>query len=290
MESGSYPTIDARVRLPADLRPRPDVDSDHYQRYDEVLGLRDKLLKTRADLDRELDAAGVAHAVVHAEYEHGDIADALNEAVATMVAENPGRYSGVGTASLDSPFPSRMVAQVRRCADLGLRGLNIQPTFFGRAIDDSELWPLYATADEIGLVVGVHTGVNYEPTASLAAEQPWRLDRIASAFPTLKLIACHAGWPWTDELAAVARRHPSVYFDFGGIAPRYLGEPDTGWGLLMRFTDSLLRDQALFATDWPVISHERAALEWEGLSLKPETVRAVMADNARQLFDITMPA
>ncbi len=183
-----------------------------------------------------------------------------------------------------------MVAQLRRCAELGLGGVNIQPTFFGRAIDDPELWPLYATAEDMGFVVGVHTGVNYERTVPLAAEQPWRLDRIASAFPTLKLIACHAGWPWADELAAVARRHPSVYFDFGGIAPRYLGEPNTGWGVLMRFVDSLLRDQALFATDWPVISHERAALEWQGLDLKPETVRAVMADNAMGLFGITMPA
>jgi len=139
--------IDARVRVPADLRPQPDVVGDHYQRYDEVLGLRTKLTKTRAELESELDAAGVARAVVHAEYEHGDVADALNDAVAAMVADDPGRYTGVGTASLDTPFPSRMVAQVRRCADLGLRGVNIQPAFFGRAIDDPELWPLYAVAD-----------------------------------------------------------------------------------------------------------------------------------------------
>ncbi len=278
--------IDARVRVPADLRPRPDVDEDHYQRYDEVLGLRDKLAKTRADLEEELDAMGVAHAVVHAEYEHGDIADALNEAVAAMAADDSGRYTGVGTASLDSPFPSRMVAQVRRCAELGLRGVNIQPAFFGRAIDDPELWPLYASADELGLVVGLHTGVNYERTVSFAGEQPWRLDRIAAAFPNLRLIACHAAWPWAGELAAVARRHPSVFFDFGGIAPRYLGESDTGWAVLMRLVDSLLRDQSLFATDWPVISHKRAVVEWDGLDLKPVTRKALMAGNALRLFGI----
>jgi predicted TIM-barrel fold metal-dependent hydrolase len=281
--------IDARVRVPADLRPRPDVADGHYQRYDEVLGLRTKLAKTSADLTGELDAAGVAHAVVHAEYEHGDIADALNEAVAAMVDDDPDRFTGVGTASLDSPFPNRMVAQVRRCAELGLRGVNIQPAFFGRAIDDSELWPLYGAADELGLAVGLHTGVNYERAVSLAGEQPWRLDRIAGAFPDLRLIACHAAWPWADELAAVARRHPTVFFDFGGIAPRYLGEPNTGWGVLMRFVDSLLREQALFATDWPVISHERAVTEWEGLDLKPATRRSVMAENAAKLFGINLP-
>ncbi len=279
--------IDARVRLPADLRPRPDLAEGRYQRYAEVLGLDQTLGKTRADLEAELDAAGVAHAVVHAEYEHGDIADELNEAVAAMVADAPGRYTGVGTVSADSPFPGRMVGQARRCAELGLRGLNVQPAFFGRAIDDAELWPLYAVAEELGLVVGLHTGVNYERAAPIDGEQPWRLDRVAAAFPDLQLCACHAGWPWATELAAVARRHPTVTFDFGGLAPRYLGQPDTGWDVLLRFVDSLLADQALYATDWPVVSHERTLAEWATLDLKPEVRAKVMGANAARLFGIS---
>jgi predicted TIM-barrel fold metal-dependent hydrolase len=248
--------IDARVRLPADLRPTPDLAEGRYERYAEVLGLDEKLTRTRAQLEDELDEGGVTHAVIHAEYEYGDVADDLNEAVAAMVADGGGRYTGVGTVSVDSPFPGRMVGQARRCAELGLRGVNVQPAFFGRAIDDPELWPLYSVAEESGLVVGLHTGVNYERAAPIDGEQPWRLDRVAAAFPDLALCACHAGWPWADELAAVARRHPTVTFDFGGLAPRYLGEPDTGWSVLMRFVDSLLAEQALYATDWPVMSHE----------------------------------
>ena len=280
--------IDARVRLPADLRPRPDLADGHYERYAEVLGLDESLVKTRAQLEAELDATGVDHAVVHAEYEHGDVADALNEAVAEMVADGAGRYTGVGTVSVDSPFPGRMVGQARRCVELGLRGVNVQPAFFGRAIDDAELWPLYAAAEELGLVVGLHTGVNYERVAPIDGEQPWRLDRVAAAFPDLALCACHASWPWATELAAVARRHPTVTFDFGGLAPRYLGEPDAGWSVLMRFVDSLLVDQALYATDWPVVTHERTLAEWAGLDLKPETRTAVMGANAARLFGIDL--
>ena len=280
--------IDARVRLPADRRPTPDLAPGRYQRYEEVLGLGETLGKPTADLVDELDAARVTHAVVHAEYEFGDIADALNEAVAAMVEADPARFTGVGTVALDAPSPMTMVRQARQAAELGLRGVNIQPAFFGRAIDDADLYPLYATACDLGLVVTVHTGVNYERSVPIDREQPWRLDRVAAAFGDLRLVACHAAWPWADELAAVARRHPTVSFDFGGLAPRYLGAPDTGWSTLMRLVDSLLRDQALYATDWPVVSHERTLAEWGDLPLKDETRRAVMADNAARLFDIDL--
>ena len=280
--------IDARVRLPADLRPRPDVSPGHYERYDEVLGLGTTLLKTQLDLEGEMAAAGVVHAVVHAEYEHGDIADALNEAVAEMVAGNRDRYTGVGTVSVDTPFPGKMVRQARRCSELGLKGLNVQPAFFGRAIDDRELWPMYAAAEELGLVVSLHTGVNYERSVPIDGEQPWRLDRVASAFPDLRLCACHASWPWATELAAVARRHPTVTFDFGGIAPRYVGESNTGWEVLRRFADSLLRHQALYATDWPVVTHDRTLAEWDAVDLKPESWRAVFAENAAALYGIEL--
>lgn len=53
--------------------------------------------------------------VIHAEYEYGDVADALNSAV----------------------------------AGLGLTGLNFQPSFFGRPIDDWTLYPISTTSRQI---------------------------------------------------------------------------------------------------------------------------------------------
>jgi hypothetical protein len=221
---------------------------------------------------------------VHAEHEFSDVADQLTDAVAALVRRDPGRFSGFGTVSLGERNLHRVVRQVERCHKLGLIGLNLQPAFFGRAIDDRELYPIYAKAAELDLIVALHTGVHYNRSTPIDLGHPRRLDAVASAFPDLLLVACHASWPWTAELAAVARRHPTVHFDFGGLAPRYLGEPATGWDVLFRLTDSLLRTQALFATDWPVFAHERAITEWAGLTLKPATREAVMAGNAQRLL------
>lgn len=277
--------VDFRVRLPEALRPRVELPSALRDGYDAVLAMGETIGKSPETLDFELSAAGIGHSVVHAEYEHGDIADALNDAVAEFVAASPDR-TGFGTVSLDAPTASHMASQVRRAASLGLRGINLQPSFFRRAIDDRELYAVYGQATERNLVVAVHTGVSYSRDHPIDGEQPVRLDRVACAFPELNLVALHGGWPWTAELAAVCRRHPQVYVDFGGLAPKYLGAVDTGWGPLFRLIDNQLSEQVLFATDWPAMDHERALREWAELPLKSRTRELLMGANAARLLGL----
>jgi hypothetical protein len=233
----------------------------------------------------QMDAAGVVHAVVHAEYEYGDPADALNEAVGALVKRMPDRFSGYGTVSLAAPVKvMRTVEQVARVAELGLRGINIQPSFFGMPIDHAQLYPLYAKASELGLAVGLHTGVNYTSHLPIKHDHPLQLDQVACDFPDLDLIACHAGWPWTAELVAVARKHPRVYLEFGGLAPKYVGAAGTGWEVTFRFMNSLLSKQVLFGTDWPVFPMARALDEWRSLGLKPAVLEALLSGNANRLL------
>ena len=63
------PVIDFRVRLPDEMRPEIDVPPEVWQQYQEVLGVQDKLKLGFEDLTREMDASGIDHAVIHAEYE-----------------------------------------------------------------------------------------------------------------------------------------------------------------------------------------------------------------------------
>ena len=247
--------VDARVRLPADLRDdlrnRP---SELTEQYDAVLDLSSRSELTLKDLEAQMAAEGVARALMHAEYELGDPADALNDAVAALVKEKPDRFSGVGTVSLAQPLNiMRMVAQTARCRREGMVGISLQTAFFHMPITDRRLYPVYATACENDLVVFFHTGVNYGRTHPMGNDHPMLLDEVACDFPDLKIVACHAGWPWTAEMAAVARKHPTVYLEFGGLAPKYVAAQGTGWEVIHRFMNSLLHEQVLFGTDWPVM-------------------------------------
>jgi hypothetical protein len=279
--------IDFRVRLPTELRPPVAMPPEYVDQYDAVLGLEARRDLSADALIAEMDASDVTHAVVHAEYEYGDPADELNEAVAALVAASPERFSGYGTVSLSPLRTMRAVRQVARSAELGLRGINIQPSFFAVPIDHAQLYPVYAKACELGLAVGVHTGVNYTSHLPIKHDHPLQLDQVACDFPDLTLIACHAGWPWAAEMVAVARKHPNVYLEFGGLAPKYVGAAGTGWEVVFRFMNSLLAGQVLFGTDWPVFPMSRALAEWRELGLKPAVLEALLGGNARRLLGRT---
>jgi uncharacterized protein len=277
-------TVDFRVRLPEELRPTAQPPREHTERYDAVLNVSATRDRTLAQLHDDMAEAGVDRAVVHAEYEFGDPADELNEAVARLVAGDPDRFAGIGTLSLEPLRIRRSLQQVAQVHELGLVGVNIQPSFFGLPMTDPRLYPAYARCEELGLIVCLHTGVNYTTAYPIANDHPLQLDEVACQFPDLMLVACHAGWPWAADMVAVMRKHPNVYADFGGLAPKYVGEDGTGWSVMRRFLNSLLAGQVLFATDWPVFPIPRAVAEWRAMGLKPETLRRLLGGNADALM------
>lgn len=284
-------TIDARVRLPQELREHATytVPSRQAEQYDRVLHLSEKLNSGGLDdLLTTMDREGIRHAVMHAESEGGEDVAALNEALVKVLAAHPDRFVGVGAVDpLESP--GRIGRDTARCAELGLRGISLQPAFFGLDIDDRRLYPAYARAEELGLVMALHTGITYSRMHPLKHERPELLDQVACDFPDLRLVACHAGWPWAAEYAAVARRHPTVHLEFGGLAPKYVARPGTGWDPMFGLMGNVLREQVLYGSDWPVMKPQRALREWRESGLDELALKALLHDNAARLFGLAAP-
>ncbi|WP_329089662.1 MULTISPECIES: amidohydrolase family protein [unclassified Streptosporangium] len=285
--------IDARVRLPQELRPSPTYAAPSLQteQYDKVLQLTDKMNTGRlADLLQVMDAEGIGRAVMHAESEGGESADALNEALCQVLARHPDRFTGIGCVDIAGARPTRIARQTASIAGLGLLGITFQPAFFGLDIDDRGLYPMYSRAEELGLIVAVHTGITYSRMHPLRHERPELLDQVACDFPDLTLIACHAGWPWVTEYCAVARRHPTVYLEFGALAPKYVAKAGTGWDPLFGMMPNVLRDQVLYGSDWPMMSPTRAVAEWRASGLPDAALQALLHDNAARLFGLGSPS
>jgi len=282
--------IDARVRLPQDCRAHTEysVPARQLEQYDAVLGLSGKLAGgTLAGLLAEMDASGITRAVMHAETEGGEDADDLNLRLRVVLNTHPDRFVGVGTVGIGESTPTGLARQAARVADLGLLGISIQPAFASLDIDDRSLYPMYSRAEELGLVVAVHTGITYSRAHPIRHERPEMLDQVACDFPDLRIIASHAGWPWATEFAAVARRHPTVYCEFGGLAPKYVARPGTGWDAMFGMMPSVLREQVLYGSDWPVIPPQRALAEWRASGLPDAALQALLHDNAAKLFGLT---
>jgi len=278
--------IDFRVRVPPALCPAVEVPKESFRQYDAVLNTGEKYTtaQTLEDLLQRMDNNGVDHAVMHAEHELGDVADVLNRTVADVVEKHPERFTGIGTVSLEGFTIKKALRQIDECAEMGFIGLSIEPAFFGLHLNEKKLYPIYAKAMEKNLLVALHTGINYTTNRPMAGENPTLLDEIACDFPDLTLVASHGGWPWIAEMVAVARKHPQVYIEFGGIAPKYVGAAGSGWEVMYRFMNSVLSQQILYGTDWPTMDHKRTISEWHDLGLKPQVLQSLMSGNAKGLI------
>jgi len=282
--------VDARVRVPQgmceDVGPRPPELSE---RYGEVLqfGSKDLSALDRSDLDQLVEDCGIDIALVHGEFEYGDPADDYNRVIAELVSSDPKRYRGVGTISQQFPLDiMRALKQLEFCAEQGFVGVSMQPGFFHYALNEKRLYPVYAKANELGLAVFLHSGINYGSTHAIGNEHPIMLDEIACAFPGLKIIASHSAWPWINDMVAVARKHPTVYLEFGGMAPKYVGQPGSGWEVMYHFMNSVLQDQIMFGSDWPAFNPGTALEQWQQLDLKEPVLKKLLGENAIRIFEL----
>lgn len=280
-------TFDARVRVTI-----PDINSDlrplqlpsYMEQYNQVIKYGDHYRATDETLMNEMRENGVARAFLHAEREFPEEdAHRLNEHVLELQMKYPDTF--LGFATVDTSRIRSALSELRWSYDLGLRGLSLQPCFLEMEPVDRRLYPLYAEAEALGIPLALHTGINYSRRHSLNYDNPLYLDTIACDFPDLAIIACHGAWPWIPHIVAIARKHPTVYIELGGLAPKYLAVPGSGWEMLFHFGQNVLREQVLFGTDWPIMSFSRAIDEMQHLPISEQVKAAWMHDNGSRLWD-----
>jgi predicted TIM-barrel fold metal-dependent hydrolase len=203
-----------------------------------------------------------------------------NDQVASLVRRHPTRFVGIASVNLRRPMDA--LAELERAVSmLGFRGLRMVPWMWDRPPTDRLYYPLFARCVELGIPfctqVG-HTGPAYpsEPGRPI----PY-LDQVALDFPELTIVAGHVGYPWTDEMIAVAWKHANVFIDTSAWAPRYLPES------LKEFIRSQGREKVLFATNYPQMPLERCVREARQLDLGDGTAELFFVENARRVFGLT---
>lgn len=221
---------------------------------------------TGDDVVPAMDAAGIDLAVCAGD--NGNVVDA--------VQKHGGRLYGQYHA--DPTKIMHAVREIRRHAkEYGFIGVRIEPFLYDRPPTDSCYYPIYATCVEEGLAfqtqVG-HTGPLYPSYTG----QPLYIDRVALDFPELRIVCGHIGWPWTEEMIAVAWKHRNVYIDTSAHLARHYPER------FVHFMTKFGKDKVLFASDFPLIPFERALKELEALQLSDDIRERFLGGNARRAF------
>ncbi len=225
-----------------------------------------------------LEMAGVEHGLLSAWW-GPDGPMISNDQVAEMVALHPDRFTGIASVDLRHPMPA--VAELRRCVtDLGFKGLRILPWLWERPPDHRWYYPLYAACVELGVPFCLQVG----HAGPLRPSDPGRpipyLDHVALDFPDLVIVGGHIGYPWTDEMIALATKYENVYIDTSAYKPsRY---PES----LVRFMAGHGRRKVLFGSNHPMIQPASALAQLDRLGLDDEAARLFLRDNAIRVFDL----
>lgn len=289
------PVIDFRVNPPTKkgqgrfINPTPKRLLRYRDVYGEkAFGLPESQVIMEPDRFIELmDEGGVDKVVFMA----GDIETTYgsrypNEELAQLIDHRPDRFLGLAGAD-----PHKGESAVRdfetAVRDYGFVGLNLGPWEHKILSSDEKYFPLYEKCVELDVPAVLHTSVNFSRELRLETGNPVHLDDVAIKFPELKIVACHAGWPWVLQMVAVAWRHPTVYLDIAGMRPKYLTNPGGGWEPLLNYGNTVLQDQVMFATDWPMLPFGRTVEEMRALPLKPGVVDKWLGGNAARLLKLT---
>jgi predicted TIM-barrel fold metal-dependent hydrolase len=116
--------------------------------------------------------------------------------------------------------------------------------------------------------------------ARLEHARPLAIDNLAARFPSLTIIAAHPGWPWTDEMTAVALRKGNVYWELSGWAPKYFpASPRTD-------IRGRLREKVMFGSDHPSLPYERILREWDELGYDQSVMDLVFHTNAERVLGL----
>ena len=184
--------------------------------------------------------------------------DTPNEFIAACVADYPGRAVGFG--SVDPRAADAADQFEQSITKLGLRGIKLSPTY--QAIDprSPEYWQLYEIAVHHRVPVLMHCGGAYK--GSLEWSDPSLLDKVALAFPDLKLIVAHFGQPYMEQTAILMRKNENVYAD---LSARY-HRPWQLYNGVMIATEYLVTDRLLFGSDFPVLSPAEAIARFRGIN------------------------
>jgi predicted TIM-barrel fold metal-dependent hydrolase len=94
------------------------------------------------------------------------------------------------------------------------------------------------------------------------------------------IVGGHIGWPWTEEMLALAWKHPNVYVDASAHLPsRYPAA-------FVEFVSGAGADKALFGTDYPMLRMDRTVQSVLELGLDEDRLDKFLYRNAAKVYSL----
>jgi predicted TIM-barrel fold metal-dependent hydrolase len=268
-------TIDAHVHL-------SESPQDQLIPYATINGLKYDL----NELLELMDSHGIGQGLLLSPPLQGGV-PLPNEKVLELCRRSVGMLSPVFTVEPNPQDVERAVSLAKNNREV--RGFKVRLGYLRVYADDEVLNPLYTYAESEDLPVMFHTGDTATSNGSLEHAHPLTIDRLSNVRPGMKVVICHFGNPWIQDVGELVYKHPNVYADISGLVvggSRYME------GYVDSLADQLTRaiyfaggaEKVIFGTDYPV-STQKLSLELvRRLKVDDADKSAILSKNAKKVF------
>jgi hypothetical protein len=128
-------------------------------------------------------------------------------------------YTGNPLPDLAALRTDMKAGRVEVLGELALQYLGIAP-------NDPVMEPYFALAEEMGIPVGIHTGISFPgtpydpccPKFRVTLGNPILVEEVLIRHPRLRIYLMHGGWPYLQETKAILSMYPQVYVDLAAIS------------------------------------------------------------------------
>jgi hypothetical protein len=169
-----------------------------------------------------------------------------NDIAAHVSRESEGK--AVAGMSLHPLDPGVMDEYDRCVGDLKCRMIKLGPNYQDFDPTGDEAFRLFARLEHDGIPIVFHCGTSPQADGPLTYAHPLTYDKVAMAFPDLKMVLAHLGHPWQTDCLATVRKHKNVWADVSAQFYR----PYSFWQGMRLFHEWGVTSKILFASDWPV--------------------------------------
>lgn len=144
--------------------------------------------------------------------------------------------------------------------------------------DDKSIYPIYDICQKNNVPVLLSHGgfippdKKYNDTSSI--------HRIAEDFPNLKLVVCHAAWPYINEIIFEVKTHKNVY-----LVPDMYMVNSPGDNDYITAANYLLQDKMIFASAYPLLPLEET-INFLKKKLRNEVWEKFFYSNAAKVLNL----
>jgi predicted TIM-barrel fold metal-dependent hydrolase len=201
---------------------------------------------------------------------HPEITERFGDRFCFQTSANPG-------AGMDEV---RRIRQAKK--DHDIKALTYFPSASNPqvAINEKEMYPIYATAIDLDIPIIVNVGVP-GPRIPLRCQKVELVDEVCWFFPELKFVMRHGGEPWEELAVKLMLKYPNLYYCTSAFAPKHYPKA------IINYANSRGADKIMYAGYFPAgLSLERIFTELENVPFKDEVWPKFLRENAARVFKL----